>query len=59
MSKLAKNIITLGGRDGCISPLESDDKLSNMTSRIYDTTHFTVFFADDSSIKSCHPFLLF
>ena len=41
-----------------ICPLESADKLTIMCSRIQDTTHFTVFFAGDSGIKTCHRFLL-
>ena len=39
--------------------LESTDELTNMSSRIYDTTYFAVFFSNDSRIKSCHLFLLF
>ena len=36
---------------------ESVDKLTNMSSRIQDTTYFI--FADDSRVKSYHLFLLF
>merc|ERR1719154_564984 len=35
-----------------IFPLESDDKLPNMSSCIQDTTYFAVFLADDSGGKS-------
>ena len=41
-----------------ICPLETDHKLSNMSIRIHDTTYFTVFFTENSGIKSCHLFLL-
>ena len=45
--------------NGWICPLKSADKLTNMSIRIQDKTYFTLFFADDSGIKSCHLFLLF
>ena len=40
-------------------PLESAEKLPNMSSCIQDMTYFEVFLADDSGGKSCHLFLLF
>ena len=40
-------------------PLESADKLPNVSSCIQDTTYFAVVLADDSGGKSCHLFLLF
>ena len=50
------NIRNIHGR---ICPIESADKLTNMSGCIQDETYFTVLFADDSDIKSCYPFLLF
>ena len=39
-------------------PLESDDRLPNVSSCIQDTTYFAVVLADDSGGKSCHLFVI-